>query len=80
MIVVDIKLNNKQTKTKITILKLITLQLLSKDEKHSKTGYKSLISLHVESRFLPRHKIITTLKPTKKEKSTHKLHSLHPFI
>jgi len=80
MIVANIKLNNKQTKTKITILKLITIQLLSKNKKHSAIGYKSLVSLHVESNFLSKYNIITTQKPTKKDKSTHKLHSPHPFI
>jgi len=70
----------RQTRTKIDTLKPTILSLLLKNEKEDKKSYETLPSLHVEDKLLSKHHIIITKKLTKIVLSTHKLHSLHPFI
>jgi len=80
MIVANTKIKDRETKSKIKILKPIILQLCLKNKNRNKMNYETVIFIHTGSIILSKHHIIKTQKYTKKEKSTHKLHSLHPFI
>jgi hypothetical protein len=80
MIVGKTKIKDTQTKNKMKIAKPTTLKLCLKNRNENKMNYETVISLHVESIFSSKHHIIKTQKHTKKDQSTHKLHSLHPFI
>lgn len=77
--------DNKQTtlkliRTKIYILNPTTLSLLLENEIEDKYSSKVILSLHVEGNLLSKHYIISTKMQTKTIQSTHKLHSLHPYI
>ena len=74
MTVANTKPNNRQTKTKIDLLKPTTLSLLLKNEKGDEKSFRTIQSLHTkENQPSKRHKI-TTQKQTKIVISTHKPH------
>ena len=80
MTVANIQVILRHTRTKKDILKPTILSLCLKNKKEDKKSFKIKIFLHVKDRFLSEHHIIKTQKPTKALLTTHKLHSLHPFI
>ena len=80
MIVVKIKSKVRQTRFKIDALKPSIISLCLKNEKEEKKSYEALASLHIEDVFLSKYHIVKTQIPTKTPLTTHKLHSLHPFI
>jgi len=80
MIVANIYTKLRQTSSKTDREKLTTVSLLLKNEIEHKNSFKTILSLHVEEKILLKYHIIKTQKNTKKEQSTRKLHSLHPFI
>jgi len=80
MIVGNIQAILRHNRTKIYIAKPITLSLLLENEIEHKDSSKVMKSLHVENNLLSKHYIISTKIETKIVLSTHKLHSLHPFI
>lgn len=80
MIVADIVVKVRKIRTEINILKPTTLSLCLENEIEDKNTHRTTISLYIENELSQKHKIIITQKPTKRVQSTHKLHSLHPFI
>ena len=80
MIVANAEVTLRQIRIKKDRLKPTILSLLLKIKKEYKKSFKMKISLHVEDRFLSKQHIVKTQKPTKILLTTHKLHSLHPFI
>ena len=72
--------HNKQIIIGNTISKLSIISLLPKKENKDKKLLKHRQYLNLTEDISSQNNIITTQKQTKTDNSTHKLHSLHPFI
>ena len=74
MIVANLEVKSRQTKTRIDKLKPTTLLLWLKIKKETKKSYKSKISIHINDNLFLKDHTTTTQKQTKTTLSTHKLH------
>jgi len=70
----------RQTYLQMTLSKLLIKPLLSKIKNRDTLWFTSRKELSNITDYISQNYITTMKKQTKKEKSTHKLHSLHPFI
>jgi len=68
---------NNQIIIRDTILKFLIISLLSKKENRDKLVLQNQQNIHLLDHSLSNNYIKITQKQTKKEKSIHKLHSLH---
>ena len=80
MIVVKTPTYDRQISTRNILSKLSVITLLFKNENRDEMTLKSRQYLNKADNHSSQNKIIITQKQTKIDKSTHKLHSLHPFI
>ena len=74
------ELTHKQTTINKRIFKHATLLLLSKNRNRDAMAFRSRKNLDDIAKHSSKNHIVITQKQIKKEKSTHKLHSPHPFI
>ena len=80
MIVVKMQTQKTQTYLQNTLSKLLIKPLFSKNRDRDALVFTSKQNLDNIAKYSPKNHINATQKQTKKDKSTHKLHSLHPFI